>query len=250
MAFSEFLNPIFSPLLNYNPLFGIFVISLIISILITVAYKYLTNQKLMKEMKEKIKLHQKNMKEHRNDKQKMMQIQKEAMEVNMQYMMHSFKPTLITFLPLILIFGWLNANLAFDPIQPGQEFSSTIYFQEGAYGNVSIVLPDGITFSDDRALQAVNNNAARWNLKGEAGEYVLEYTFNDVSYTKDVLITNQQKYAPVSKTLKDDVVKQITIDNPKLKALDLGFMKLGWLGTYILFSLVLSIVLRKAFKIY
>ena len=53
-------------------------------------------------MKDKLKGYQKQMKEIRNNPKEMMAVQKKTMELNMKYMKHSLKPTLITFLPIIL----------------------------------------------------------------------------------------------------------------------------------------------------
>ena len=53
------------------------------------------------------------MKTLRSDPDKMMVVQRKAMETNMKYMMQSMRPTLFTLIPIIVIFGWLNATLAF-----------------------------------------------------------------------------------------------------------------------------------------
>ena len=87
---------------------------------------------------------QKKMKAAKGDPQKAMRLQKEAMSVNMDYMKQSFKPTLITFLPIIIIFGWLNAHLAFEPLMPGEDFTATLLFDEEAEGEVSVKVADGV----------------------------------------------------------------------------------------------------------
>lgn len=104
MVFESLLNPIFGPLLKLPPLWAIIIISLVIAILITLVYKWMTDQHLMKSLKDDIKKFQKEMKELKHEPQKVMAIQKKAMQTNMKYMMHSMKPTLVTFLPIILIF--------------------------------------------------------------------------------------------------------------------------------------------------
>jgi uncharacterized membrane protein (DUF106 family) len=103
-----FFDILFRWALNVSPVFGIFVVSLILTLLITIIYKYVTNQEEMKQLKTEIKELQKKMKEHKEDPKKAMEVQKEAMSKNMSYMMKSLKPTLITFLPLILVFSWLR----------------------------------------------------------------------------------------------------------------------------------------------
>ncbi len=83
-------------------------ISFFITLVITIAYKYLTDQNLMKSLKEDTKRLQAEMKLHRDNQSKMLEINKEAMEKNMKYMMHSLKPNIVTIIPLLLIFGLLG----------------------------------------------------------------------------------------------------------------------------------------------
>ena len=110
MVFDSFFDAVFGPILGLpNPL-GLLIISFILTAIITVIYKYMTDQELMKTLKEDIKAMQKQMKELKDNPEKMMAVQKEAMQKNMKYMMHSMKPTLITFIPIIIIFGWLRSH--------------------------------------------------------------------------------------------------------------------------------------------
>lgn len=106
---NQLFNFVFSPLVLWNPLIGLILISFILTLLITLAYKFLTKQHLMKEWKGQLKDYQKQIKENKKDHQKVLELQKPMMEVQMKYMMHSFKPLLFTFIPLILIFNWLRA---------------------------------------------------------------------------------------------------------------------------------------------
>jgi len=108
--FESFFNLIFGSLISWNPLVAIIIISFLMTLLITLSYKFLTNQELMKSLKQEIKDFQQQMKEHKDDSSKVMEIQKLSLEKNMKYMMHSFKPTLFTFVPLIIIFTWLRTT--------------------------------------------------------------------------------------------------------------------------------------------
>ncbi len=243
------LNPVFAPLLKLPPLFGILAISVLITVLITLIYKWTTDQNLMKQLKDEIKEFQKEAKTLKNDPQKAMQVQKKAMETNMKYMMHSFKPMLFTFIPIILIFGWLNSNMAYEPIKPNEEFTTTMFFANGIAGDAELVVPEGIILVND-AKQKVIAGKAEWALTGKAGEYILEYKINDKSFTMDLLITEERAYKPVQKKISDNEVKLIKINNEKLKVLNIGSWRIGWLGTYIIFSIILSIILRKVLKVH
>ena len=243
-------------LLYLPSLLAIIVISLIISVIIVVIYKYFTDQDLMKRLKTEIKELQAEMKQLKDKPSEMMAVQKKAMETNMKYMMHSFKPTIVTFLPIIIIFGWLNAHMAFAPIIIGQEFSTTLEFEEGFTGDVGIVLPDGLTLSDGSFTQTILENKVSWTMTGDVGDYTIYYSYNDKEYQKNIIITedayNKEYAAPVSR-FKDGILNSITTSNKKMTPFGnfsiFGWHP-GWLATYILFSLIFSMGLRKIMKVY
>ncbi len=249
MAYFDFLNIIFAPLLKLPPLLAIVLLSFIVSILIIVITKYMTDQALMKKLKEDIKGYQKQIKEARSEPARAMELQKKAMELNMKYMIHSLKPTLITFIPIILIFGWMSSTFAYESIKPQQEFSVTVFFEKNTNGNVELIVPEEITIINDR-IKKIENDKAAWLLKGNAGEYLLEFVYNNEKQQHSVLITNDNKYlSPTKKT--NGVIKQIQTNHKKLVILPIGYKDwFGWLGTYIWSSLIFTLVLRKVMKVY
>ncbi|MFH1972869.1 MAG: EMC3/TMCO1 family protein [archaeon] len=109
MVFNSFLDPVLGPVMSIPSPWNLLLISFILTTIITLIYKFVTDQKMMKELKDEMKAFQKEMKELKDNPSKMMEVQKKAMEKNMKYMMHSLKPTLITFIPIIFIFGWLRS---------------------------------------------------------------------------------------------------------------------------------------------
>lgn len=257
----SFLDPILNPLLNLDSLVAIIIISVTLSAIITILYKYLTDQTLMKSLRDQLKQYQQQMKEHKSEPEKMMEIQKKSMEINMKYMTMSFKPTLYTFIPIILIFGWLNAHLAYEPIMPGQEFTTTIEFDKNIIGNAELIPPKNFTLISDTVQNLTTvtekgwfwdtqKTTAVWKLKPEKeGDFLIEFKFNNKSFKKDIIITTTKNYAAITKVIGTDQVKSISIDNEKMRPLKPIGLKLGWIWTYILFSILTNIILKKALKI-
>tara|TARA_Y100000310_G_scaffold345183_2_gene462440 strand:+ start:641 stop:1402 length:762 start_codon:yes stop_codon:yes gene_type:complete len=238
------------PLLNLPPLLGVAIVSVLVSVIITAVYKLVTNQSLMKDLKNEIKELQKTMKELRDRPEEAMKVQKKAMETNMKYMTHSFKPTLITFIPIILIFGWMNGHFAYEPISPGEEFQVDAIFGKTGKGDVEISVPKEMEI-DGNVVKTIEDNKVSWLLKGEQeGKYFLEFKYKGEVHEKDVLITNGKSYADKSLSVKGSDLKSISIDYDKNIVLNLFGWKLGWLGVYIIFSLVSTIALRKFLKVY
>lgn len=250
MVLDTLFNPVFLPLLRFlGPTLFVIVLSLLVSLLVTLAYKYLTNQEMMKSLKEDIKRHQEELKKHKDNPKKSMEIQKQAMSKNMTYMTSSLKPSLFTLIPLLLVFGWLNGHMSFEPLQPDKPFAVTATFVEGISGNATLVVPDEIAVLNENP-QSITNGKVSWEVKGKTGEYLLEVRYGDNSFSKDVLIQEENGYKQPLKQFKDSAVKSIEVAHEKIITLNLFGWKLGWLGSYIIFSLIFSMVLRKVLKIY
>ncbi len=244
-----FLDPafdkVFGFMLNWPPLLAILLLSFIISLIIVIVYKFMTNQAEMKRLKDELSAHQKKMKELKNEPEKMMKAQKEAMSVNMQYMTKSMKPTLITFIPIILIFGWMNAHFAFEPLMPNEEFTLAVNFEKEIAGNVTVAVPEGLEVVGDTTKE-ISDKTATFKLKGKEGEYYATLSSNGQEVDKKIIITTERKYAPVIETYKNDVFKTAKLGNETLKV----FWKISWFWSYIIFAILFSTVLRKAMKIY
>ena len=110
----NFFNSIFGSLINWNPLMGLLIISLILTLIISLSYKFLTDQKELKEHKEEMSKLQKELKELKDNPKKMMEKQSELMKKNLGMMKHQIKPMLFTFIQLIIIFGWLR--ITYEPL--------------------------------------------------------------------------------------------------------------------------------------
>ncbi|HII65757.1 TPA: DUF106 domain-containing protein [Candidatus Woesearchaeota archaeon] len=252
MAFS-FLDPFLGPLFRLPSFLALLIFSLLVSLLITLIYKYTTNQSLMKQLKGEIKEFQKEMKELKDKPGEVMRVQKEAMKTNLKYMSMSMKSTLITFIPIIFIFGWMNTHLAFEPIQQGDQFSTTVHFTRPmADGQVSLKVPDGLSI-DGSATKDISGDSIIFTLKaGKEGTYTLDYIYKGQSYLQEVIVTSERAYADrlVKTTVKDSDIKSLEINYQKHIVLNLLGWKMGWLAVYIILSIAFSLGLRKLMKVY
>lgn len=203
----------------------------------------------MKDLKDELKAFQKQIKALKHDPSEAMKVQKQMMQTNSKYMMHSFKPMIFTFLPIIIFFGWMSAHLAYLPIDANSEFSVDINFNEDISGDVRIDIPPGIE-SVNGLVQNIEAEKATFVLVGDIGEYLLTYEFNDNQYTNEIIITDERTYKQPIKKINKDGIKTIQTNIKKVMLLNIGFHTFGWLGTYIIFSIIASITMRKLMKIY
>lgn len=93
---------------QWNPLVSVIIFSFIITFLLTIMYKKLTDQKKVQEINQKQKELRDKMKEYKNQPEKMMEIQKEMIQYSAESIKLSFKPMIISSIPMIIVLGLLN----------------------------------------------------------------------------------------------------------------------------------------------
>ncbi|RJQ17571.1 DUF106 domain-containing protein [Candidatus Woesearchaeota archaeon] len=252
-------------LMDLPPVLAIFLLSAVLTFLLTIAYKYTTDQKRLKFLKEEQKKLQKEYKQHMKDPKKAMKVNEKLMGVNLEVMKKSFKSTLYTFLPLIFIFAWMNGHMAKEAIYPDQPFTVTAFFEKEATGVITLNASSLQLLSN--ATIAVGEEVS-WELKGKEGKHIILYSYGTELYQQEVLITKEWHYIdPLlekPRTLfgwntgddypinKESNLEKIQVNLKSIKPFQ-GvplLQALNWLWTYILFSLGLSILFRKVMKVY
>ena len=239
-------------LLNWPPILAIAVIALIITFVVTIVYKYTTNQKRMKELRTEQKKMQKEIRANPTNTKKNMETQKKMMTLNKEYFKHSFRSTIYTILPILLIFSWMNAHFGYEQIMPGDKFQVIAELKDSAEGTISLEVPEEIKLLSN-ATQPVDDKVY-WKLRGSEGLHTINYTYKDEWYTQDILITEEWRYLSnnIEKGDKLDDVKQVVVDLQSTRPLK-GVPILGglnWLWTYIIISFAGSLGFKKLLKVY
>jgi uncharacterized membrane protein (DUF106 family) len=231
----------------------IFIISLLATFLTTIIYKYTTDQKMLKQIKKDMKDLKEQIKKHKTDQKKMMKIQKEMLDKNMVMMKQSFKSMLYTFIPLILVFAWLAATIAYAPVQPNSNVTITAVISNSYPGdmnsiNISSMPQTKITRNLGYAPANDKNKEIQWVMQlGGNGTYTVMVESQTFKQSKEILVTTGKKYSNPISLYKESQLKEIIVGNEKVRPLQ-GIPVLqifGWLGTYIILSILMSIGLRK-----
>jgi uncharacterized membrane protein (DUF106 family) len=118
MALESFFNFIFGWAVAISPLVGIIFISLVLSSISSIAWKYLTDQDLLKALREKNSKMREETKKHKDDPEKLKEINskmaREALEDMKSQYKQSLKPMLVTLVPFALAFIWIRKT--YEPL--------------------------------------------------------------------------------------------------------------------------------------
>lgn len=249
MAWNSLLDPVLGWVLTMPLWLGIAILSFILTLIINVVYKFATDQKEMKRLKEQIKKFQAQMKKHRENPKKVMEIQSRAWDVNKNYMIKSLRPTIYTLLPLLLIFSWMNANLALAPLDVGEQVDLLVELESPA--RVTLEVPAEVSVQGGATKDTIESQVS-WSLSAsDPGTYGISFTTEDgSSASRDLLVGS----VPDNKRVAhDDPFKASELSYEKSKPFP-GFSifgyEPGWLLTYIFFSVLFSIVTRKIMGLY
>ncbi len=259
MINGAFLDPLMKPFISGSPALTLFLISIVLSFLSILAYKYTTNQEELKKLREKTVKIQKRMKElQKNFKKK--ESQKEINKLNMEMMLlsgqqmkHSMKSTLITLIPFLLIFAWLGAHYSYQPLYPNQPFNVTLLSPKNITSVSLSAVPKNISLINSQVSVSSNKGeivySKTFTLKAPRGKYSLIFkSGNSTLVTKDILITSESEYSKPEETYKDKDLT-IKISNKSLRINLLG-IRMSWFWYYFIIMLVFSSLFRKLLKVY
>jgi len=132
------LDPTAGVAMDWNLNVGMLIVVFVITILTTVAQKYLTDQKTLKALKKEGKEIQKKMKELKHDPKKSMELQKEQFKLFPKQMKLSMRALVYTGVPFILFFRWFGdyfakaEELAGEPVRLWLGMSWFLFYLLGA----------------------------------------------------------------------------------------------------------------------
>src|ERR1051325_4229365 len=111
------LDPSLGALLNWNPTIGLLIITAILNLITTLLQKYMTDQDLLKQLKEEQKLINQEMKLYKQNPTKSLELSKKSAELAMKTMPITMRPVLLTTVPFILLIRWFGDYFKATPVK-------------------------------------------------------------------------------------------------------------------------------------
>ncbi|MBS3081494.1 DUF106 domain-containing protein [Candidatus Pacearchaeota archaeon] len=111
------LDPSLGVLLNWNVTVGLLIITAVLNWITTLLHKHVTDQDLLKRLKEEQKLVNEELKLYRSNPQKSMELSKKSAELAMKTMPITMKPVIYTTIPFILLIRWFGDYFKETPVK-------------------------------------------------------------------------------------------------------------------------------------
>lgn len=105
------LNTLFGPVLGMQPMLALVVISIVVTFAITLVYRFLSDPKKIKELRDRAKELSAKTKELQNkDPEEAKRLTNEMLSITNKQMMSSLKPMLVTLLIAAFVLPWMAAQ--------------------------------------------------------------------------------------------------------------------------------------------
>lgn len=244
--------------LAWDPLVVILLVSFFLSLMIVMFHKFFTDQEKLKkikeeidEMRDRLKVMQKEVRKEDSDvtQEEMMALQKKMMSKSFERTKDTMKVSLFTFIPIIFIFGFMNSHYIHESINPGDNFEMSVYMHENVSLDVVSQL-NGTLISQDFENELIKKT---YSFSTDTkGLYVVDFIYDGDTYSKEVLVSDIQEYTEQTRNFDSNIIKRISIDYDKLTPLgDISIFgwQPGWLGVYIIFSIIFNMSLRKLLEV-
>jgi uncharacterized membrane protein (DUF106 family) len=90
-----------------NPRISIILVSLLVTVFITTVRYFMVDRDKLKEIKERQKELRKEVKKYKDNPEKMLELNQQMLEDMPEQFKQSFKPMLITMIPVLILFKWM-----------------------------------------------------------------------------------------------------------------------------------------------
>lgn len=99
-------------LIQAHPILSIISLAFVVTLAISIVNFFMVDREKMKEIKDRQKELRKEIKLYKDNPEKMMELNQKMLEDLPEQMKHSFKPMIITLIPLLILFAWLRSTFA------------------------------------------------------------------------------------------------------------------------------------------
>ena len=266
---AQLINSVFNTvfdILNFmSESLGLFLVSAITGIVMLFVFKWTSNQKKIKQAKDKIKAHILEIRLYKDSPRVIMRAFGKILRYNTAYLILAIVPLLIVFIPVVLILVQLSFRYSYRGFSSGDRFILQAQLRPGVDINkVSLESPESL-LQETPALLILAENQINWRLRVEKpGEWKLALLYGGQKHKKEIIASDRlQKIAservaagffkellnPSEAPLaKDAPFEWIKIQYPNRQNHFLG-LKMHWLLTFFVLSLVFAFVLKGPLKV-
>ncbi|MEW6378226.1 MAG: hypothetical protein AB1611_01330 [bacterium] len=264
----SFLDIVALPFKRFEPFWGFTAICLVMGTIVVIIFKYVSNQKKIKAVKSRIKLHFLEIRIYKDDFREVLKAQKEILKNNFRYIAYNTQGAVPVILLFLVTLSQINLRYGYAPIMPGEPFDVKVTYARDAdrRPEPELILPEGLEALTP-AMHLGNEDEVSWQLQASMeGKYQLGFKLCDQTYTKEIVIgrssapfgsqlIRESFWAPLVNAAEPPLPK-----TARLQSIDIGYQpkhftciffgwKIHWLLMLPILAISFGLVVRKILKV-
>lgn len=266
--FGKIFEVIFFPFRGMSPWVGMIVVSFLTGLLMLLIFRYTSDQKGIRKVKNKIKAHLLELRLFKDDLGTTLRAQGNILRYNLKYLVHSVKPMLVMIVPVVLIIIQLNLWFGYRSLEPGESALMKVTLGEGSHPlEASLAAgPSTGAVLETPPLRMEEEGEIDWRLGGrQEGLHNLTLMIDGGNVTKEVAVGGMPlaRISPVRirKSFIDELlypgeaplpassrVKKVEILYPAGRMSFFGW-RVHWLVVYFVLSVIFGFAFKGFFKV-
>ena len=269
LALNKFFDLMLIPFQSVHPFWPLLIFSLPLGILMLIVFRYTSNQRGIKEAKDRIKAHLLEIRIFKDDLRILFSAQKNIVLWNLKYICHALRPMLFMIVPIAVILIQLEGWFGYRPLKPGESAIVSVKMTEGkeeVLSNISLEVDRGLVV-ETRPLRVFKEREVSWRIRAnEPGEHNLVVRTSDSMFQKQVVVSDGRLVRvsprvvaasslgdtfvnPGEKPIADSaVVQRIEVDYPS-RSIKIFGQEMHWLLVFFILSLMFGFMLKRAFRV-
>lgn len=266
--FGKIFDVLFFPFRTLSPWGGMIFVSLLTGLFMLLIFRIASNQKGIKNVKNKIKAHLLELRLYKDSLSLSFKSQANILRYNLKYISYSARPMLIMIVPLILIIVHLNLWFGYQSLSLGEKTLLKVKMKEGTNPldlDLSIETSPGLKV-ETPPLRIEEEGEINWRLRAEKkGVHEFMLIFNDQKIHKKISVA-QSPLSKISATRvrknflaqvlhpgeaplpSDTPLKSVEIAYPS-KSMNLFGWHIHWIIVYFILSIIFGFALKGILKV-
>jgi uncharacterized membrane protein (DUF106 family) len=267
LLLSKLFDLFLTPFESLPPFWSLFIFSISTGILMLLIFRYTSNQKGIKETKNRIKAHLMEIRLFKDDLRILLSAQKNLLIYNAKYMKYAVKPMLFMIVPVSIILIQLHCWFGYSPLKVGESTLLKVKVDEWkkVLSGISIEVDEGIIV-ETPPLMISEKREVCWRIRANMlGEHKILVKALPYSFQKKVLVSNEKlgRISPrrVKSNLWDNLVSpgekpiienslvnRIEVDYPE-RSIEILGLRTHWLIIFFVLSIVFGFILKGFFRV-
>ena len=248
------------PFRGFDPLWALVVISLLTGLLMLWIFGRVSNQEVIRRVRERIRGNLLGIRLYRHDVRVLLKLQGNILGDTLRYMKQSVLPMLVVIVPVILILVQLNLHFAQRPLEPGDASVVTVKVRKSSDLEKTIVLhTPSVVNVETPGLRVPAASEIAWRIRSDQpGCYSLKVMADTDEVAKELCVGEKWRTVSSLRTAhlgqalfypgEPPITSSTVVDSVEIKYRPMNLFLFGWRVHWLFVFFVFSILSAFGFR--